>query len=230
MTRVCSDEVEYIGWKLYGILVQLVPVGSNLTWPNPLAALAVMDPVCPLVRSLMTARNPFGVSRRDTFRLSPDFHEQVPGRIRRERGRGGVDGVRWSRRVAVLGDEREVDVLKAGPGRAGSVLTGPVDRVLGEAENVQRGAPLGRVTGACPDRDLPGRPRNPPRRVELQLRERRPRVIGRDRRVDDVAVAIRGAGRHLVRVGLRVAHGHAQPERTVQLELVGLTRRVRVGR
>src|SRR5260370_35450117 len=73
MTRVCSDEVEYIGWKLYGILVQLVPVGSNLTWPNPLAALAVMDPVCPLVRSLMTARNPFGGSRGDTFRLSPDF-------------------------------------------------------------------------------------------------------------------------------------------------------------
>src|SRR6266568_5165920 len=73
MTRVCSDDVEYIGWKLYGMLAQLVPVGSYWTWPNPLAALAVIDPVCPLVRSLMTACNPFGVSRMDTFRLSPEF-------------------------------------------------------------------------------------------------------------------------------------------------------------
>src|SRR5215472_2748385 len=73
MTRVCSDEVEYIGWKSYGMLTQLVPVGANCTWPNPLAALAVIDPVCPLVRSLMTACKPCGVSRRDTFRLSPEF-------------------------------------------------------------------------------------------------------------------------------------------------------------
>src|SRR6266581_6442850 len=73
MTRVCSDEVEYIGWKLYGMLTQLVPVGSYWTWPNPLAALAVIAPVCPLVRSLMTACNPFGVSWSDTFRLSPEF-------------------------------------------------------------------------------------------------------------------------------------------------------------
>src|SRR5438876_11667888 len=72
MTRVCSDEVEYIGWKSYGRLTQLVPVGSYWTWPNPLAALAVIDPVCPLVRSLMTACSPFGVSRSDTFRLSPE--------------------------------------------------------------------------------------------------------------------------------------------------------------
>src|SRR5437660_12682691 len=73
MTRVCSEEVEYIGWKLYGRLTQLVPVGSYWTWPNPLAALAVMDPFCPLVWSWMTACNPFGVSCRDTFRLSPEF-------------------------------------------------------------------------------------------------------------------------------------------------------------
>src|SRR6516162_6291226 len=50
-TRVCSDDVEYIGWKSYGVLTQLVPVGSYCTWPNPLAALAVIDPVSPLVRS-----------------------------------------------------------------------------------------------------------------------------------------------------------------------------------
>src|SRR5260370_4292353 len=71
MVRVCSDEVEYIGWKSYGMLLQLVPVGSNWTWPNPLAALAVMDPVSPLDLSLMTAFRPFGVSCSYTLRLLP---------------------------------------------------------------------------------------------------------------------------------------------------------------
>src|SRR5262252_2837272 len=55
------------------MLTQLVPVGSYWTCPNPLAALAVIDPLCPVVWSLMTACNPFGVSRMDTFRLSPEF-------------------------------------------------------------------------------------------------------------------------------------------------------------
>src|SRR5215469_11527114 len=74
MTLVCGEEVEYIGWKSYGTLVQLVPgFGSNVTWPKPLAALAVMDPLCPVVRSLMAARNPFAVSRMDTVMLSPEF-------------------------------------------------------------------------------------------------------------------------------------------------------------
>src|SRR5579859_7724050 len=84
MTRVCSEEVEYIGWKSYGMLTQLVPAGSYLTWPNPLAALAVMDPVWPFVRSWMTARSPFGVSPRETLRLSPEF-------INRSRDRSGVN-------------------------------------------------------------------------------------------------------------------------------------------
>src|SRR5215470_622768 len=79
MTRVCSDEVEYIGWKSYGRLTQLVPVGSYWTWPNPLAALAVIDPFCPVVWSLMAACSPFGVSFRDTFRLSPEFMNRSLG-------------------------------------------------------------------------------------------------------------------------------------------------------
>src|SRR5216683_2259855 len=73
MTRVCSEEVEYIGWKSKGRLTQLVPVGAYWTWPNPLAALAVMNPVCPVFRSWMTARSPCGVSPRDTFKLSPEL-------------------------------------------------------------------------------------------------------------------------------------------------------------
>src|SRR5215472_5909492 len=55
------------------MLTELVPVGAYWTWPNPLAALAVIDPFCPVVWSLMTACNPFGVSRSDTFRASPEF-------------------------------------------------------------------------------------------------------------------------------------------------------------
>src|SRR5215469_7544813 len=84
MVRVCSEEVEYIGWKLYGMLTQLVPVGSYWTWPKPLAALAVMDPVAPVVWSAMTARSPFGVSPRETLSLSPEF-------ISRSRFRSGVN-------------------------------------------------------------------------------------------------------------------------------------------
>src|SRR5580700_3792764 len=73
MTRVCSEEVLYIGWKLYGRAVQLVPVGSYLTWAKPLAAPAVIVPVCPLVRSLMATRNPPGVSLNPTCRRSPEL-------------------------------------------------------------------------------------------------------------------------------------------------------------
>src|SRR5215469_5338428 len=43
-----------------------------------------MDPVAPVVRSLMVARSPFGVSPRETLRLSPEF-------ISRSRRRSGVN-------------------------------------------------------------------------------------------------------------------------------------------
>src|SRR6516225_4508067 len=84
MTRVSGEEVEYIGWKSYGRLTQLVPVGSYCTWPKPLSALAVIDPVAPVVRSLMTARSPCRVSPMDTLMLSPEF-------ISRSRFRSGVN-------------------------------------------------------------------------------------------------------------------------------------------
>ena len=98
MTRVCSEEVEYIGWKSYGMLTQLVPVGSYCTWPNPLAALAVMDPVAPVVRSLMMARSPFGRVPRETLRLSPEFISRSRLQVRRERGGRGLQRVGRGRR------------------------------------------------------------------------------------------------------------------------------------
>src|SRR5579862_615362 len=45
--------------------------GANFTWPNPLAALAVMDPEVPVVTSLTTACNPLGVSCSCTVNRSP---------------------------------------------------------------------------------------------------------------------------------------------------------------
>src|SRR5579859_1511704 len=73
VTRVFVDDVLYIGWKLYGMAWQDVPLGSNFTCANPLALLAVIDPLWPVVRSLMTTRRPFGVSPKETFRWSPGF-------------------------------------------------------------------------------------------------------------------------------------------------------------
>ncbi len=70
---MCSFEVEYIGWKLYGMTLQLVPVGSNWICPNPFAALAVIDPSCPVVRSCRTTWKPAGVSCMATTMRSPPF-------------------------------------------------------------------------------------------------------------------------------------------------------------
>ena len=44
VTRVCVADVLYMGWKLYGMAVHDVPLGSNLTCANPLALLAVIEP------------------------------------------------------------------------------------------------------------------------------------------------------------------------------------------
>src|SRR5215468_7255416 len=56
------------------MLVQLVDgFGAYWTSPNPLAALAVIDPDWPLVRSLMTTWKPLDVSCSATVRVSPEF-------------------------------------------------------------------------------------------------------------------------------------------------------------
>src|SRR5438552_2187155 len=73
VTRVFGDDVLYMGWKLYGMFLQDVPLGSNLTCPNPFALLAVMDPVPPVVRSCRVTFRPFGVSVNDVRTRSPEF-------------------------------------------------------------------------------------------------------------------------------------------------------------
>src|SRR5664279_3834390 len=71
--RVAGVEVLHSGWKSYGFTVHVVALGSNTTLPNPFSALAVMEPVVCLVRSLMTTRTPRAVSDNRTLRLSPGF-------------------------------------------------------------------------------------------------------------------------------------------------------------
>src|SRR5215469_5575233 len=51
VTRVLVLDVLYMGWKLVGMAVQDVPLGSNLTSAKPLALLAVIDPDWPVVAS-----------------------------------------------------------------------------------------------------------------------------------------------------------------------------------
>src|SRR5215831_12497480 len=73
VTRVFVDDVLYIGWKLYGIGWHVVPLGSHFTMANPLDLLAVIDPLWPVLRSLIVTFSPFGVSPKFTFRWSPWF-------------------------------------------------------------------------------------------------------------------------------------------------------------
>src|SRR6266516_6838982 len=80
-TRVAGDEVEYIGWKSYGVMVQLVPVGAALICPKPLAADAVMDPDCPVLRSLSTVVSPCAVSCKVTLMLSPACMNSTSGPV-----------------------------------------------------------------------------------------------------------------------------------------------------
>src|SRR5437868_6541689 len=54
------------------MFVQPWPFGSNLTWPKPFAALAVIEPTWPEVTSLTTTLNPSNVSYMPTTSWSPD--------------------------------------------------------------------------------------------------------------------------------------------------------------
>src|SRR5947209_6634430 len=72
-TRVFSDEVLYIGWKSYGMFWQVVPLGANFTWPKPLAALVVIEPLWPVVVSSSTICRPCAVSCMVTLIASPEL-------------------------------------------------------------------------------------------------------------------------------------------------------------
>src|SRR2546428_13565012 len=71
-TRVSSELVLYSGWKSYGRFLQTAPLGSYWTWPKPFAALAVMKPDWPVVRSFRSMRRPCVVSFMVTTMRSPE--------------------------------------------------------------------------------------------------------------------------------------------------------------
>jgi hypothetical protein len=97
-TRVCSLEVEYIGWNAYGVWLQVAAFGSKLTWANPLATLAVIDPDWPLERSSMRVTRPAGESWIEISSWSPArMNRSLPGSgvkasVVRSRGAGGACG------------------------------------------------------------------------------------------------------------------------------------------
>src|SRR5216684_2101180 len=55
------------------MLLQLVPLGSNCTWPNVFAALVVIEPCAPLLKSLIAIFRPLVVSCIVTVSWSPEF-------------------------------------------------------------------------------------------------------------------------------------------------------------
>src|SRR5439155_24993334 len=114
--------------------------------------------------------------------------ERRPVRVLR-RGRAG--------RHAVELHEREVDRLYA------VVVAGREVEVARQAVDRQRGAPLGLAAARGVEE------RREPRWVELQLHERRSRVGWRAQ--PRIGVTERGAS--VLRVGLRVADGQAEPWR-----------------
>src|SRR6266496_2412840 len=57
-TRVCTPDVEYIGWNAYGASVHVLASGWNSGCANPFATLAVIDPVWPVVSSWTAVTRP----------------------------------------------------------------------------------------------------------------------------------------------------------------------------
>jgi hypothetical protein len=65
--------VAYIGRNVYGASWQVADAGSYRMWANPFAALAVMDPVCPVVRSWTIVVRPAAPSWMSIVMSSPGF-------------------------------------------------------------------------------------------------------------------------------------------------------------
>src|SRR6266566_5509663 len=62
-------------------MVQLVPVGAALICPKPLAAEAVMNPDCPVLRSFSTVVSPCAVSCKVTLMWSPGCMNSTSGPV-----------------------------------------------------------------------------------------------------------------------------------------------------
>ena len=96
--------------------------GANCTWPNPLATLAVMDPLWPggqvSDHDLESIRRVVHVHGQ----VIAGVHEQILGGSGVKVAAVESHRVGWRLRDAVLGDEREVHVLDAGLRQAAGVV------------------------------------------------------------------------------------------------------------
>jgi hypothetical protein len=72
-TWFCTAAVLYSAWNVNGVPSQLVIEVSM----NPFAALAVIHPVCPVLRSRIVVVNPCGGSVIDTWITSPGLISRV---------------------------------------------------------------------------------------------------------------------------------------------------------
>ena len=233
--RVCGVEVLNSGWKAYGWIVHLVAFGWNSTLPNPLALLAVIEPVRRVVWSRIVTLSPFAVSNRCTVSWSPEFISRSL-LVRDEVLRGSR--VRRRRRHAVLGEEakftgsgptvfRHAVLLNGGrcsrsPGTCRCSCAAHHCLAVQPMPLATAPSPAGRT--ASPRRPGPGRGRS----------SASSRVLARV----DVGVAVRlaGDGRWPVsaaRPGWVIRWGHthhAEPECRVQLEAVSSAAAVFFGR
>ena len=176
----------------------------------------------PMVRSLTWTLNPAGVSFMLIVSLSPLFMNRLlrafgvkvaDRRVPEVRGAVDVHTARAQR------EELEVARLGSRDARAGRVAELERIRLLDEAPDHHRRAPLGRIAADGVD------PRHPAGRVELELHVRRARVMAdevgrvRVRSVVDVRVRVRATRLRVVRIRRAVAHRHAEPERRMELEV-----------
>ena len=69
---MCSLEVAYIGRNVYGDWMHVVEVGSKRIWAKPFAALAVIEPVWPVVRSWTITVRPAAPSWMSIVSWSPE--------------------------------------------------------------------------------------------------------------------------------------------------------------
>src|SRR6266568_791106 len=119
--------------------------------------------------------------------------------------------------MPALGDECEVDVFNASSSSAGRIQGLICYRVQREAVDVERSTPLRCIA------TVSSRPGRPTGWIELHLHESCARMPGADRWIDDVLIAVGGAGAEKFWKRLCVTHRHTEPERGVKFEVEGLT-------
>src|SRR4051794_16691525 len=175
-----------------------------MMWRNPLRALPTMMPVCPVVRSSILLRSPWGVSLIVTRKTSPGFINSVCAfgvndasvKLSGPAGPVGLP-LRWMNAKAVGSSQFSFNTLKSKfPCRL--LMCIDAHQCVWSQENWSMNG-------------------DHPRRVELRLQKRGAGMRIGERHLD-VGVAVRLTGPGRLRKALGVAEDHRQPEGRVELE------------